>query len=452
MKRALDPSVKTQNGGYNDDLEPLQHDKKHSKQSHHGSKLPFDVMTPESQEEATPFRKAVLELCSRIPRGQVSTYNAIAKALPKSAPRPVGQALRHNPWAPDVPCHRVVRSDGSIGGFSGKMGESQPEIVRKRKFLQDEGVKFTESGKVHGSCLYLEFTKDDKEAAARWYYSSREKDNRKKTSADLKFEEPAELRQACRRGEFRGQTSGQCMGYAQANLVMIPEEFAEDFRQFCNLNPKACPLLEETVNNTFEAKRMAPHSDLRTDLPKYCLWENGKRLNKEVYDVTQFLHTKKHKVRCFLLGCSFSFEEALLAEGLPVRHIQQHRNVPMYVTNIDCQTSGVFSAKLVVSMRPLTPKQAQQATRITNGFPSVHGGPIQIGNAQSLGIKDLNRPDFGDAVDTHEGEVPVFWACGVTPQNAILNAKKLLPFAITHSPGCMFVTDVKNAQLEAALQ
>jgi uncharacterized protein YcsI (UPF0317 family) len=211
---------------------------------------------------------------------------------------------------------------------------------------------------------------------------------------------------------------------------------------FCERNPKPCPLLEVALPGDPTPREMAPGADLRCDLPRYRIWRNGELVD-EPTDIRS--HWQDDLV-AFLIGCSFTFESALLSAGLPVRHVEERRNVSMYRTNIACEPAGAFRGPLVVSMRPMTPAQAAEAARVTARFPSVHGGPIHAGDPGRLGIPDLSRPDFGDPVTIHPGEVPVFWACGVTPQCALMEAR--LPLAITHAPGCMFVTDVRDQALE----
>jgi uncharacterized protein YcsI (UPF0317 family) len=250
-----------------------------------------------------------------------------------------------------------------------------------------------------------------------------------------------ELRQQCRTGDFSGPTSGRALGFAQANLVVLPRSHAFDFLLFCQRNPKPCPLLEVTEPGDFVPRQLAPGADLRTDLPKYRIYEHG-HLSAEVTDLGD--HWREDFVS-FLIGCSFTFEAALLRAGLSVRHIEQGRNVPMYRTNLPCHSAGLFSGPLVVSMRPYTPADAITAACVTARYPHVHGSPIHWGDPTAIGISDLGKPDWGDAVDIHPGEVPVFWACGVTPQAALLQSKP--PFAITHAPGHMFVTDVTDEEL-----
>lgn len=255
------------------------------------------------------------------------------------------------------------------------------------------------------------------------------------------LQEPLDVREACRSGQLTGQTSGLAAGYAQANLVIVPVEFADEFRAFCAANPRPCPLLEETPAGDWCPRRMAPNADLRTDLPRYRMWNDGVLVSEP----TDIRGVWRDDLVSFLIGCSFTFEAAMLDAGLPVRHIEQGCNVPMYRTGIACRSAGRFAGPLVVSMRPLTPAQAEEAIRITARYSAVHGAPVQVGDPRSLGIQDLSRPDFGDPVEIRDGEVPVFWACGVTPQCALMQAR--LPLAITHAPGCMFVTDLRDENL-----
>lgn len=251
-----------------------------------------------------------------------------------------------------------------------------------------------------------------------------------------------QVRRACRSGAHTGPTPGLALGVVQANLVILPRDWAFDFLLFCQRNPKPCPVLDVTEPGDPEAKLVAPGSDLRTDLPAYRVWENGE-LVAEPTDITRYW---RDDLVSFAIGCSFTFENALLTAGVPVRHIEQNVNVPMYKTNVACQSAGRFSGPLVVSMRPLTPNQAVRATQICSRFPRAHGAPVHFGDSAAIGIRDIATPDFGDAVTIREGEQPVFWACGVTPQAALMQAKP--PFAITHKPGHMFLTDLKDTDLE----
>ncbi len=252
----------------------------------------------------------------------------------------------------------------------------------------------------------------------------------------------ADVRAACREGTLTGPTPGLALGYVQANLVILPRDWAFDFLLFCQRNPKPCPVLDVTEPGDPETKLVAPGSDLRSDLPAYRIWKNGE-LVAEPTDITP--HWRDDLVS-FVIGCSFTFENALLAAGVPVRHIEQNVNVPMYRTNVACKPAGRFRGPLVVSMRPLTPVQAVKATQICSRFPRAHGAPVHFGETNAIGIRDINKPDYGDEVEIRAGEVPVFWACGVTPQAALMQAKP--PFAITHKPGHMFLTDLKDTDLE----
>jgi uncharacterized protein YcsI (UPF0317 family) len=244
-----------------------------------------------------------------------------------------------------------------------------------------------------------------------------------------------DVRAQARSGGLAGPTCGLAPGYLQANLVIVPEDLAFDFLRFCQRNPKPCPILEVTEAGAWEPRRVARGADLRTDLPRYRVYRRGV-LIEEPTDIVEWW---RDDLIAFLLGCSFSFEAAMQRAGLPVRHLEQSCNVPMYRTNVPCTPAGAFAGPLVVTMRPLTPAQAIEAVVITARYPQAHGAPVHFGDPTAIGISNLARPDFGDAVTVKANEVPVFWACGVTPQLALMEAKPEL--AITHSPGCMFVTD-----------
>ena len=252
----------------------------------------------------------------------------------------------------------------------------------------------------------------------------------------------AEIRLSARRGDWAGPTPGLALGFDQANLVIVPKEFAYDFLLFCQRNPKPCPLLDVTEPGDPEPRSVAPGSDLRTDLPCYRVWKDGELID-EPMDICKYW---RHDLVGFVIGCSFTFENALLQANVPVRHIEMGCNVPMYRTNIPCEEAGRFHGPLVVSMRPMTPAQTIEAIRICARFPRAHGTPIHFGDPSAIGLREIAKPDFGDAVEIRRGEQPVFWACGVTPQAALMQAR--LPFAITHKPGCMFLTDLKDAGLE----
>jgi uncharacterized protein YcsI (UPF0317 family) len=250
-----------------------------------------------------------------------------------------------------------------------------------------------------------------------------------------------EVRNDCRSGAYDGPTTGLAPGYVQGNLVILPRDWADEFLRFCQANPKPCPLLGVSEPGSPKLPPLGADLDIRTDLPRYRLWKNG-ALADEPRDI---LSLWRDDLVGFVIGCSFSFEEALLQSGVPVRHIERGSNVPMYRTNIATAAAGRFHGPLVVSMRPLTPADAIRAIQITTRLPAVHGAPVHLGFPEKIGIGDLARPDYGDPVPIEAGELPVFWACGVTPQAAIAAARP--PFAITHSPGRMLVTDLKNTEL-----
>ncbi len=253
---------------------------------------------------------------------------------------------------------------------------------------------------------------------------------------------PGEARLKIRNGEISTQTSGMCNGYAQANLCILPKKYAYDFLLFASRNPTSCPILEVLDEGRRYTKYMADHADIATDIPKYRIYRNGE-LAEEVTDISAYW---QEDFVSFLIGCSFSFEGELLDAEVPIRHIEQGRNVPMFLTNIPCEPAGIFHGNMVVSMRPIPYKQVIRAVTATAAMPKVHGAPVHIGDPAQIGIVDIRKPDFGDSVEIHDGDVPVFWPCGVTPQAAIMAAKPEL--AITHAPGHMFLTDVRNSTLK----
>jgi uncharacterized protein YcsI (UPF0317 family) len=252
----------------------------------------------------------------------------------------------------------------------------------------------------------------------------------------------AEVRRQARCGELSEPTPGLALGYVQANLAVVPRDLAFDFLLFCQRNPKPCPLLDVTEPGCPEPCLVAPGADLRTDLPCYRVYRHGELVD-EPADLKAWW---RDDLVAFLLGCSFTFENALLQAGVPLRHVENGCNVPMYRTNRECRPAGAFRGPMVVSMRPLTPAHIVTAVRICARFPRAHGAPVHFGEPAALGIRDVGRPDFGDPVEIRPGELPVFWACGVTPQAVAMQARP--PFLITHKPGCMFVTDVRDVDLE----
>jgi uncharacterized protein YcsI (UPF0317 family) len=255
------------------------------------------------------------------------------------------------------------------------------------------------------------------------------------------YADPAALRKATRAGRFRAHTSGQAPGYAQANLAILPAALAADFLRFCQLNPKPCPVLGMSAPGDPRVPALGADLDLRTDVSRYRVFRHG-RLEGEVDNLKEIW---RDDLVGFALGCSFSFEQALIEDGIALRHVAQNRNVAMYRTNVQTAAAGPFRGPLVVSMRPLKPADAIRAVQITSRFPNVHGAPVHIGLPAVIGIRDLARPDWGDAVEVRDDELPVFWACGVTPQAAIEEARPEL--CITHAPGHMLVTDLRNARL-----
>ncbi|BCU80951.1 UPF0317 protein YcsI [Polycladomyces abyssicola] len=244
-----------------------------------------------------------------------------------------------------------------------------------------------------------------------------------------------EIRRAIRSGEWTRPTAGLAPGILQANLVVLPKRYAYDFLLFCVRNPKPCPLIEVTDPGSPVPVKTAPKADLRTDVPRYRIYRNGE-LAREAFDITE---EWTEDAVSFLIGCSFTFDALLLNAGIPVRHVEEGVNVPMYRTPIPCEPAGMFRGPLVVSMRPLSPANLIRATEITSRYPEIHGGPVHVGDPAAIGIRDLDQPDYGDPVPIREGEIPVFWACGVTPQAVAMESRP--DWMITHAPGHMLITD-----------
>jgi uncharacterized protein YcsI (UPF0317 family) len=252
---------------------------------------------------------------------------------------------------------------------------------------------------------------------------------------------PKDIRADIRSGRLTGVTAGLAPGYVQANLAILPRDHAYDFLLFCQRNPRPCPLLEVTDEGSPDPVGIAAGADLRTDLPKYRIYRDG-QLAQEVTDITPYW---RDDLVAFLLGCSFTFEWALLDAGIRLWHIEQGKNVAMWRTSIDCRPAGRFHGPMVVSMRPIGSEQLAKAVTVTARFPNAHGAPVHIGDPSVIGIEDVERPEWGDPQLFRRGDVPVFWACGVTPQAVALASRP--PFVITHSPGHMFITDLPNSAL-----
>ena len=255
------------------------------------------------------------------------------------------------------------------------------------------------------------------------------------------YDSPSEIRELIRRGDLLRPTCGLALGYTQANLVILPKEFSFDFFLFCQRNPKPCPILEVLEPGRYQPVLLAPTADIRVDVPLYRVYQNGELISEE-RDITKYWSSE---LVSFLLGCSFTFEAALIKAGISLRHIDEGKNVTVYVTNIETIPAGIFSGPLVVTMRPIPTAKVVRAIQITSRFPGVHGAPVHIGEPEKIGITNLARPDYGDAVEIKDNEVPVFWACGVTPQAVALKSKP--PLMITHSPGYMFITDLSDEDL-----
>jgi len=250
---------------------------------------------------------------------------------------------------------------------------------------------------------------------------------------------PQELRAKIAKGEFSRPTAGECPGYIQMNMVALPKEYAERFEAFAKENSKAIPVLE-VIHEGHLSKVLAPGADILNEIPKYNILRDGV-LVETLTDITPYYTPD---LVFFLIGCSFSFETALIENGMPLRHVDQQKNVAMYRTNIKLKPVEGFEGEMVVSMRPIKKEKVADACVVTSHYPRMHGSPIQVGYPEMIGISDVSKPDYGDAIEIKADEIPLFWPCGVTPQNVITSMK--LPFAITHAPGHMFVTDKKDSE------
>ncbi len=253
---------------------------------------------------------------------------------------------------------------------------------------------------------------------------------------------PYEVRKLIREEKITTPTAGMCAGYAQANLVILPKDIAYDFLLFTQRNPKSCPILEVSDVGNKMLNYLGEDIDITKDIPKYRVYEDGV-LTGEYTDISDLW---RDDFVSFLIGCSFSFESEMIEDNIPIRHIEENCNVPMYITNINCTPAGIFNGNMVVSMRPIPYEKIVRSVLVSGAIPKVHGAPIHIGDPSIIGIKDIDKPDFGDSVNIKENEVPVFWPCGVTPQAVVMNVKPKI--VITHSPGHMLITDIKNIELK----
>lgn len=250
---------------------------------------------------------------------------------------------------------------------------------------------------------------------------------------------PKALREKIAKGEFDRPTAGECSGYIQTNMVALPRAYAKRFEAFAKANAKAIPVLE-IISQGHHSKVLAPEADILREIPKYNILREGVVV-ETVKDISAYA---KEDLVFFLIGCSFSFENALIENGIPLRYVEEKKNVAMYRTNIKLTPVEGFEGEMVVSMRPVKKERVADACVITSHFPKTHGAPIHVGYPEMIGVSDIMRPDYGDAVEIKADEIPLFWPCGVTPQNVIAGLK--LPFAITHAPGHMFVTDKKDSE------
>ena len=253
---------------------------------------------------------------------------------------------------------------------------------------------------------------------------------------EMRNASPRDIRRMIREDRFVGNTSGFSLGYLQGNLAILPAEYAMDFLRYCQRNPKPCPLVGVSDTGDPTLPSLGSDIDIRTDIPSYNVYRDGE-LCEQVSNIKDLW---RDDFVTFIIGCSYTFEHALMAEGVSLRHIDEDKTVSMYHTNIETVPAGPFRGGTVVSMRPLSVEKAIRAIEITSRFPQAHGTPVHFGDGKEIGIADLSKPDWGDPTEIRDGEIPVFWACGVTPQAAVRNAKPSI--CITHAPGSMLITDI----------
>jgi len=253
--------------------------------------------------------------------------------------------------------------------------------------------------------------------------------------------DPGRFRDQVRQGKWQKSTNGVCPGYVQANLVILPSQYALDFTIFCLRNPQPCPIIEILEPGNPIVQEVSANADIRTDLPKYCVFKDSTL----VEDRTDITDLWRDDFVTFLIGCSYTFEEALVRGGVPVKNYLQQRDPGVYVTSVVCRPAGIFEGPMVVSMRPVPGHLVSRAVQITSRFPKAHGAPVHVGDGKSIGIGQLDKVDFGEPPELEADDVPVFWGCGITPQLVAMRSR--IPFMITHKPCHMFVTDVKIEEM-----
>lgn len=257
-----------------------------------------------------------------------------------------------------------------------------------------------------------------------------------KAYSDLRTAPVPDVRAAIRRNSYTGHTAGLAPGRLQVNLAILPETYALDFFRFCQRNPRPCPLVGVSDRGSRRLHTLGHDLSADTDAPSYAVYENGQfsGYRPDIADLWQ------DDFVAFALGCSFTFEHAAISAGIAMRHVECNRTVPMFRTTIETVAAGPFDGGMVVSMRPIKPADLERVQAISAEFPLAHGAPVHIGDPAQIGITDIGQPDYGEPVPIEDDEIPVFWACGVTPQNAALRAR--LPILISHRPGAMLITDV----------
>ena len=255
---------------------------------------------------------------------------------------------------------------------------------------------------------------------------------------NLRHADQKTVRKAIRSGAYQDHTAGLADGYLQANLVILEDKYAFDFMRFCQRNPKPCPVVGVSDTGIPMMTTLGQDIDIRSDVPSYNIYRHG-QLAESCSDIKALW---QDNMVAFALGCSFTFEHAILRAGFPLFHVAHNLTVPMFKTTIATVEAGPFGGPMVVSMRAIAADRLDEVQAISAQFPLAHGSPVHWGDPAAIGIDDIAAPDWGDPTPVGDDELAVFWACGVTPQAAIMRAA--LPLCITHKPGQMLITDISD--------
>lgn len=247
---------------------------------------------------------------------------------------------------------------------------------------------------------------------------------------------PHEIRNEIRLKRWNGTTYGLAKKYAQVSPVILAEKYADDFLRLCKVNPKIFPLYGVSETGNSKLSFLGEDVDVKSDLSSYRVYSNG-QFNGNTGSIKEIW---QDDFVTFAIGCSLSFEEILIMQGIPLRHLQENKKIPAYQTNIELNSTGAFSGKTFVTMRQFSTLDSTKATTLTAQFPKFHGAPLHSGDCTQIGIKDLSKPDYGDTPTLYKDDIPLYWACGITVLQVIEKAE--MPIAIVVNPGYMLITDL----------